>query len=106
MRGTLEEAGYAVHKAGTTEEALKQVADRGKEISLFLTVVILPSGGRRELADRIVEQRPGIPVLFTSGYTDGDIEQRGLIRPRSPFLQKPMTPETLVRAVERQLEGG
>ncbi|HEX6435294.1 MAG TPA: response regulator, partial [Gemmatimonadales bacterium] len=103
MRRTLEEAGYTVHDAGTMDEALALLA-QGKSVSLLLTDVILPGGGGRELADRVAEQRPGTPVLFTSGYTDGDIEVRGLIRPGSAFLQKPVTPEALVRAVERQLD--
>jgi PAS domain S-box-containing protein len=105
MRRTLEEAGYTVYEAGTTDEALTLLA-QGTSVSLVLTDVILPGRGGRELADRVAEQRPGIPVLFISGYTDGDIEHRGLIRPGSAFLQKPVTPEALVRAVEKQLEGG
>jgi PAS domain S-box-containing protein len=104
MRRTLEEAGYTVHEAGTTDGALRLVADKGKAINLVLTDVILPGGSGGELADQIAEQRPGVPVLFTSGYTDGDIERRGLIRPGSAFLQKPVTPEALVRAVGRQLD--
>jgi PAS domain S-box-containing protein len=105
MRRTLEEAGYTVHEAGSTDEALTLLA-RGSPISLVLTDVIIPGGGGRELADRMAEQRPGIPVLFTSGYTDGDIERRGLIRPGSAFLQKPVSPEALVQAVANQLEVG
>ena len=102
MRRTLEQAGYTVYEAGTTEEALALLAG-GKDVNLVLTDVILPGGGGQQLADYIAQEHPGIPVLFTSGYTDGDIQQRGLLRPGSAFLQKPVTPEALVWAVERQL---
>ena len=104
MRRTLEEAGYTVLEAGSCEDALTLFAREGSRISLVLTDVIMPGGGGRELAEHIAERRPGLPVLFTSGYTDGDIERRGLLPPGSTFLQKPVTPDALVRAVERQLE--
>jgi PAS domain S-box-containing protein len=104
MRRTLEEAGYAVLEAGTVADALKLVGEHGKTISLLLTDVIMPGGGGRELADRIAEQRSGLPVLFTSGYTDGDVAQRGLLWPGAALVQKPVTPDALVRAVEQQLD--
>jgi two-component SAPR family response regulator len=58
----------------------------------------------RELAERIAEITPGIPVLFTSGYTDGEIERRKLLRPGAAFIQKPLTPDALVRAVQDRLK--
>jgi two-component system cell cycle sensor histidine kinase/response regulator CckA len=76
------------------------------EINLLLTDVVMPGSSGRELADRIIELRPGTPVLFTSGYTDGEVERRGLVRPEAAFLQKPFTPEALVRAVGRELGDG
>ncbi|HZI74962.1 MAG TPA: response regulator, partial [Gemmatimonadales bacterium] len=74
-------------------------------ISLVLTDVVLPGGNGRELADRIAELRPFTPVLFTSGYTEGDIQRRGLLTGGAAFLQKPVTPELLVEAVEELLNG-
>ena len=104
MRRSLEDAGYAVLEAGSAAEALELVVRNSRTISLVLTDVIMPGQNGRELAERIEELRPGIPVLFTSGYTDSDIERRGLLKPGSAFLQKPITPEALVRAVQLQLE--
>jgi FixJ family two-component response regulator len=63
----------------------------------------MPGKSGRELAEDVALLRPRLPILFTSGYTDGDIERRGLLRPGSAFLQKPVTPEALVRAVQREL---
>jgi PAS domain S-box-containing protein len=103
MRRTLEEAGYTVLEAESVDAALTLLADKRREITLVLTDVIMPGGGGRELAERIRAEHPGMPVLFTSGYTDGDIERRGLLPPGATFLQKPVTPDGLVRAVEREL---
>jgi FixJ family two-component response regulator len=44
-------------------------------------------------------------VLFTSGYTEGDIQRRGLLTGGAAFLQKPVTPEALVKAVAEMLNG-
>jgi CheY-like chemotaxis protein len=103
MRRTLEEAGYTVLEAGSVDAALTLLGDKGKRINLVLTDVIMPGGGGRELAERIMAEYPGMPVLFTSGYTNGDIERRGLLPPGATFLQKPVTPDALVRAVETRL---
>jgi CheY-like chemotaxis protein len=104
MRRALEDAGYGVLEAGSATEALEIVVNTS-QISLILADVIMPGQSGRELADQISEVRPGIPVLFTSGYTDEDIERRGLLKPGAAFLQKPVTPDVLVRAVQRQLDG-
>lgn len=102
MKRSLEEAGYRVLDAASAEEALHLIQDK-PEISLVLTDVVMPGGGGRELADRIIELRPGTSVLFTSGYTDGEVERRGLLRSEAAFLQKPFTPQALVRTVGREL---
>ena len=75
-----------------------------EKISLVLTDVVMPSMGGRELASRIRELVPVIPVLFTSGYTDGDIARRGLLEPGASFIQKPVTPSALVEAVREEIE--
>jgi CheY-like chemotaxis protein len=103
MKRALGEAGYQVLEAASAEDALEIMIRRNPVISLVLTDVVMPGRGGRELAETIQELRPGTPVLFTSGYTDGEIERRGLLRPDAAFLQKPFTPEALVRAVEKQL---
>jgi PAS domain S-box-containing protein len=103
MKRALGQAGYQVLEAASAEDALEIMVRRNPEISLVLTDVVMPGRGGRELAETIEELRPGIPVLFTSGYTNGEIERRGLLRPQAAFLQKPFTPEALIRAVEKEL---
>jgi CheY-like chemotaxis protein len=106
MKRSLEDAGFQVLEAGTAAEALERFLESTEPINLVFTDVVMPGGTGRELADRIAELRPETPVLFTSGYTDGDIQRRGLLTPGMAFIQKPVTPEALVQAVQGLLQGG
>jgi PAS domain S-box-containing protein len=104
MKRALEDAGYAVLDAGSATAALDLVARTRGTISLILTDVVMPGKNGRELAEEVDKLVPGMPVLFTSGYTDGEIERRGLLGSGAAFIQKPLTPATLVRAVRERLE--
>ena len=104
MKRALEDVGYGVLEAGSSAEALDLVTRMDKTIDLLLTDVVMPGMNGRELADQVLRLAPGTPVLFTSGYTDGEIERRGLLGPGAAFIQKPLTPATLVRAVREQLD--
>ena len=103
MKRTLEDAGYEVIDAGSAEEAL-DVIQTGDGFHLVVTDVVMPRKNGRELAEELKQVRPGVPVLFTSGYTDGEIARRGLLEPGAAFIQKPLTPTALVRAVRTRLE--
>jgi PAS domain S-box-containing protein len=104
-RRALEGGGYRVLEAANGADALALLGDADGGIGLVLTDVVMPGMSGRELADRIGELRPGTPVLFTSGYTDGDIVRRGLLDPGAAFVQKPFGPETILRVVRERLEG-
>lgn len=104
MKRALEDAGYAVLDAASAGEALDVARHTDERICLLLTDVVMPGRTGRELADDMIELFPGLPVLFTSGYTDGEIERRGLLWPGAAFIQKPLSPATLVQAVRQQLE--
>jgi two-component system, cell cycle sensor histidine kinase and response regulator CckA len=104
MKRALEGAGYRVLDAGDATEALDVLAHTTEKVSLVLTDVVMPGESGRALADRIVTLIPGVSVLFTSGYTDGEIARRGLLGPGAAFIQKPITPAALVRAVQEGLE--
>jgi PAS domain S-box-containing protein len=99
----LEEAGYRVREAEGGRQALELLADGGERVALVVTDVVMPGIGGKELAEGVSRLRPGTPVLFTSGYTDGEIVQRGLLAPGAAFIQKPFTPDRLVAAVREQL---
>jgi nitrogen-specific signal transduction histidine kinase/ActR/RegA family two-component response regulator len=103
MKRTLEEAGYTVLDAGSAEAAL-DIAHTQDGIRLLVTDVVMPRKTGGELAEELEKLAPGTPVLFTSGYTDGEIARRGLLKPGAAFIHKPFTPDSLVRAVQEQLE--
>jgi CheY-like chemotaxis protein len=96
--------GYAILEAENGAEALEVLARGGGPIDLVLTDVVMPLVNGRELGERLSVERPGLRVLFMSGYTDDDIVRRGLLRPGSPFLQKPFMPGDLSRKVREVLD--
>ena len=99
----LSDRGYVVLPAASGEEALELEAAHGGRIDLILTDVVLPGMNGRELAERLAERRPSVPVLFTSGYNDDLILARGTRRDAVRFLPKPFTPSTLLDTVVRIL---
>ncbi len=86
----LQGAGYLVLEAGSPSAAVELAAGDGA-IDLLVTDVVMPEMDAFELAARVRLERPGIRVLYTSGYTDA--------RAEGPFLQKPFTPAQLVEKV-------
>ncbi|HEU5171829.1 MAG TPA: MASE1 domain-containing protein [Gemmatimonadales bacterium] len=105
-RRTLEDAGYAVVEAHSGPDALELLTRATKPIRLVLTDVVMPGMSGRELGARVAALAPGTPVLFMSGYTNGEIVRRGLLDAETAFLQKPFTPEALVTVVRQALDIG
>jgi two-component system, cell cycle sensor histidine kinase and response regulator CckA len=103
-RRTLTEAGFSVLDAEDGNQALGIVA-RQPRIDVVLTDVAMPEFGGRELAQRLSRLRPGLPIIFMSGYTDDDLTQRGLLDAGIPFLEKPFSPQDLVRVIQEVLHG-
>jgi CheY-like chemotaxis protein len=95
----LVEGGYRVLVAENGARALELLSRSGDRPVLVLTDVVMPGMSGSELAAAVARVAPGTPVLFTSGYTDGEILRRGLLEPGADFLPKPFSPEALVRAV-------
>jgi len=84
-----------------------QIGHRHKEpIDLLLTDVVLPRMGGRKVAEHLVISRPGMKVLYMSGYTDDVIFHRGVLEANTAFLQKPFTFATLTRKVREVLDAG
>jgi CheY-like chemotaxis protein len=101
----LKDAGFRVREAGTGKEALDLLAASAERIALIVTDVVMPEISGKDLAERVARIAPGTAVMFTSGYTDGDIVRRGLLAPDAAFIQKPFTPHGLVAAVRERLTG-
>ncbi|MEP6619478.1 MAG: ATP-binding protein [bacterium] len=98
-RTTLERVGYHVLSACDGPTALALAEAYEAPIHLLLTDVIMPGMNGRELAERLSLQRPGLPVLFVSGYTDNVLADHGLPAMETVLLDKPFTPATLTTAV-------
>ena len=100
----LHRNGYKVIEAHNAEEALKIIASNKGRIDLLLTDLILPRLSGRELAERIMEQRPEIKCLFMSGYTDDAIVHQGVLDASANFIQKPFMPDGLAHRVREVLD--
>jgi signal transduction histidine kinase len=100
----LTSQGYRVLEASDGVEALR-VADRHRgTLDLLTTDIVMPSMGGHDLANELSARRPGLKVLFVSGYTD-DAVGRGELQPGDAFLQKPIDPKVLARKVRQMLDG-
>jgi PAS domain S-box-containing protein len=100
---SLRERGYTVMEAADGVDALALAERQAVPSDLVVADVVMPHMGGRELAARLAKRWPGVPVLFTSGYTGADAIGRGLLESGSPFIQKPLDPESLARTIHRIL---
>ncbi len=98
----LADAGYAVVAARHGEEALELI--RQMPIDLVISDVVMPGMGGAELAERLAAERPGLPLVFMSGYTGDDVARRGLGAAEERFLQKPFAAESLLHKVRELLD--
>ena len=104
IRRRLVGRGYTVLLAGDGEEALALSGARDEPIDLVLTDVVMPNLGGAALARRLGALRPGLRVLFMSGYTDGAIVQQGVLEEGVVLLEKPFSGERLERMVREVLD--
>ena len=101
MSDVLEDLGYGVIGARNGEEALNLI-DAGESFDLLLTDVVMPGSiGGFELARRVREQLPDMPVIYTSGYTGYTAEEMGIVKAR--LLQKPVSPTELAQAIAQEI---
>jgi signal transduction histidine kinase/CheY-like chemotaxis protein len=103
-RETLRRHGYHVLEARHGLDALRIAERHADTIHLLVTDLVMPHMSGRDLADRLVEIRSDLKVLFISGYTAHAVLHRELT-PGSAFLQKPFTPDALATKVHAMLDG-
>ncbi len=96
--------GYTLLVAAEGGQAFQVIEQYAGTIHLILTDVVLPGMGGPAIAHRARFLRPGIKVLFTSGFTDRGIVEDGVLEPGVAFLQKPFTTHELARKVREVLD--
>ena len=95
--------GYAALEAGNATEALA-IIDADKNIDLLFTDIIMPGGmNGRQLADEMVKVRPGLRVLFTSGYTENAIIHHGRLDEGVLLLAKPYRKSDMAIMIRKAL---
>jgi CheY-like chemotaxis protein len=100
VRRMLEWQGIAVIEASTGDEALAALERDTAPIDLLVTDVVMPGMSGPELARQVTSRRPGVRVLYVSGYTDGATLDLQDARLRSAFLAKPFSHEELIGAID------
>ena len=105
VRTCLLRCGYHVLEAANGVEALEVWQQHQEAIDLLLTDMVMPEGlTGRELAERLQAAKPGLKVIYTSGYSPEMIGTDPSLRPGANYLPKPYNPETLARMVREHLD--
>ena len=101
----LADAGYRTLEAADGQAAMEMVRRHDGRLDLVLTDVGMPGMSGYELARRLRQQRPALPVLFMTGYGDRDQRERGSGGVAGVVIQKPFAPDELVRVAQGVVSG-
>jgi signal transduction histidine kinase len=99
----LRELGYAVVHAGSAAEALKKL-DEHPKVALLFTDIVMPVMNGRKLAEEALARRPGLKVLFTTGFTKNAVVHNGMLDPGVNFIAKPFTLDQLAAKLREVLD--
>ena len=100
----LEKHGYQVVAAANGTEALRLFREHAGEIDLVVADVVMPGLGGPQLAGELRSSGGAVKVLFTSGYTERDVQETKALAPDQPFLAKPWTVTDLLTRVREVLD--
>ncbi|MDE3154777.1 MAG: response regulator, partial [Acidobacteriota bacterium] len=103
LKRSLTRAGFTVWDAKNGREGVELVRETKSRIDLVLTDVVMPQMNGRIMANAIRDICPGIPMLFTSGYTDEALGHHGVLAPDVPFIRKPFVMHELIRRIDELL---
>jgi len=103
-RSILRNNGYFVIAAASAVEALEASRNHLGSIHLVLTDVVMPGGSGRELAEKLLVERPEARILYMSGYADQSVLDQGLLDAGVSLLQKPFTASTLMKRIRGVLD--
>jgi CheY-like chemotaxis protein len=102
---SLRELGYEVIEANGAAAALR-LLDANPRIALLFTDIVMPDMNGRKLADEAVKRRPGLRVIYTTGFTRNAVVHNGVLDPGVNFLPKPFTLQQLGDKVREVLARG
>jgi DNA-binding NtrC family response regulator len=100
----LEKKGYRILLAENGEDALSVDITHDGTIDLVLTDVVMPKMSGKETVERLQENHPDMKAIFMSGYTENAIVDHGVLAPNLDFIEKPFTPDSLVKIVREVLD--
>ncbi len=103
-RRILDAAGFHVLVAADGDSAMRIASTHPTGIDLLVTDVVMPGMSGRKLAHEFAAARPGVGVLFLSGYADDAVANHGIVGAAVAFLQKPFSPHTLRKRVRELLD--
>ncbi len=103
FRSVLQSKGYQVLDASDGIEALDVAGQHGGPLHLLVTDIVMPKLNGRDLAAKLLALRPGLRVLFMSGYPKGGLGHPGVTEAEISFLEKPFNAEALARKVREVL---
>jgi DNA-binding NtrC family response regulator len=103
VKNILTRQGYEVIEAEDGEDALNLLGSCDKDVHLLLTDVIMPGMNGRDLYNMALKKRPGLKVIYMSGYTDNVIEHYGVLNEEVRFIQKPFSPNDLINTLQEIL---
>jgi PAS domain S-box-containing protein len=95
----LESAGYKVLEMEDAQSALATCTNYDGPIHLLLTDVVMPQMSGPVVAEKVATLRPGIKILYMSGYTDDAVVHHGVLSQDMPFIQKPFSPVALRKKI-------
>ena len=104
LQRALEGEGYRVRAVADAAHALALAERPGEGIDLLVTDVVMPGMSGPALAARLAAQRPGLRILYVSGYVEDVLAPRGVVASGAAFLEKPFTPEVLAAKVREVLK--
>jgi CheY-like chemotaxis protein len=108
VRGVIERVlsgnGYRVLLAVGGSDAIRISGEHEGPIDLLITDVVMPGMGGREVASRLETERPGLRVVFMSGYTENAISHHGILETGMEYLRKPFATDALLRKVREVLD--